>query len=316
MTTARAEVVRIATRRSPLARWQARHVAKVLTEREPGLSAEYVEIVTRGDRILDSPLSGVGGKGLFVKEVEEAVIDGRADLAVHSLKDVPAMQPTELVLAAFPKREDPRDVWISSRFKRLADLPQGAQVGTSSLRRACQLKAVRPDLEIVSIRGNVETRIRKILESLSGGVLAAAGLIRLGLESRASEVLDPSVMLPAAGQGILGLEIRVGDDLTRRRVEALADPATRDAAVAERAFLARLGGGCQVPIAAHAIVEGEEISLRGLVGWPDGHAIVQGVRRAARSAGAEAGASLAEELLARGAGEILGSLRAESTTGR
>jgi hydroxymethylbilane synthase len=184
------------------------------------------------------------------------------------------------------------------------------------LRRACQLKALRPDVEIVSIRGNVQTRIRKILDGLSGGVLAFAGLIRLGLDSNVSEVLDPKVMLPAVGQGILGLEIRRGDELTRRRVEALVHPETQDAAVAERAFLARLGGGCQVPIAAYATLTGDELMLRGLVGWPDGHGILQGERRAPRSRGVEAGTALAEELLGRGAAEILSSLSAGAPAGR
>ncbi len=303
-------LVRIATRRSPLARWQADHVAGLLKGREPGLQVELVEIVTKGDRILDSPLSAVGGKGLFVKEVEEAVLERRADLAVHSLKDVPAEAPAGLVLASFPKREDPRDAFVSARVSRLADLPTKARVGTSSLRRACQLRAMRPDIEIVSIRGNVHTRVRKIRGELDAGILAAAGLVRLGLSSEICEYIAPDVMLPAVGQGILGLEIRTDDSETRARVEALSDSASADAARAERAFLGRLGGGCQVPIAAHARIEGDAIWLRGLVGWPDGHAVFRGERRAPRRAAADAGRALAEELLGRGADRILASLEA------
>ncbi len=262
--------LRIGTRRSALALWQANHVAALLKAREPALEVELVEIVTRGDKILDSPLAKVGGKGLFVKEIEEQLLGGEVDLAVHSLKDMPAELPEGLVLGSIPEREDPRDAFVSARFKRLEELPRGARLGTSSLRRAAQLKAWRQDLEIVSIRGNVQTRIRKIDEELDGGILAAAGLKRLGLEARIAELLGPERMLPAVGQGALALEIRAGDRNVQPRVEALEDRSTRIAVACERAFLRRLGGGCQVPIAAYATVDGNRLAFRGLVGEPDG----------------------------------------------
>jgi hydroxymethylbilane synthase len=304
----RPSLLRIATRRSPLAKWQAEHVAQLLKGKEEHIEVQFVEVVTQGDRILDSPLAAVGGKGLFVKEVEEALLDGRADLAVHSLKDVPAEIPAGLMLAAYPRREDPRDALVSARVNRLADLPQAASVGTSSLRRACQLLAARPDVKIISIRGNVQTRVQKIKDGLAGGILAAAGLKRLGLESEIKEILDPTAMMPAAGQGILGLEIRADDASTRARVEALSDPDAWDAGTAERAFLGRLGGGCQVPVAAHATIASDVMTLVALVGWPDGHALVRGERRGSRATAAQIGKALAEELLDRGAGEMLKSI--------
>jgi hydroxymethylbilane synthase len=300
--------IRIGTRRSPLALWQARHVGALLQRREPGLQVELVEIVTRGDKILDSPLAKVGGKGLFVKEIEERLLSGGVDLAVHSLKDMPAELPPGLVLASVPGREDPRDAFVSSRHRRLEDLPPGARVGTSSLRRACQLKAWRADLEIVPIRGNVQTRLRRIDEELDAGVLAAAGLKRLGLAERIGELLEPERMLPAVGQGALAIEARDGDAETLARVGALEDPATRLAVGCERAFLARLGGGCQVPIAAHARVDGGRIALRALVGHPDGSRTVafDGSDDCARLEQAEAlGLRAAEDVLARGARAIL-----------
>src|SRR5262249_10909884 len=239
--------LRIATRKSPLALWQANHVAGLLRARSPGTEVTLVELSTAGDRMLDAPLSPIGGKGLFVKEIEAALLDGRADLAVHSLKDVTSNFPPELVLAAVPEREDPRDAWISPRGIRFADLPRGARVGTSSLRRACQVLAMRPDVEVVSLRGNVGTRIRKTEElGLAGSILALAGLRRLELEARITELLPPEVMLPAVGQGALALECRA-ESPHRPLVESLEHPPTRVTIDAERAFLELLEGGCTVP---------------------------------------------------------------------
>lgn len=300
--------LRIATRRSPLARWQAEHVGDLLRARDPSLSIELIEIVTRGDKILDSPLSSIGGKGLFVKEIEESLLDGRADLAVHSLKDVPAQTPPGLVLAAFPPREDPRDAFVSARSRSLGALPQGGRVGTASTRRGCQLKAMRPDLEVVAIRGNVQTRVRTVHAEFDGGVLALAGLKRLGLASEAREVLEPEVMLPAVGQGALAVQVRADDEAIRARVRTIDDRDTADAVAAERSFLARLGGGCQVPIAAYATVSADGLRLRGLVGWPDGHGVVRGERIGPRTSAADLGRGLAEALLGDGAEAILAAL--------
>ena len=300
--------LKIGTRRSPLALWQAHHVAGLLRGREPGLEVELVEIVTKGDKILDSPLAKVGGKGLFVKEIEEQLLSGGVDLAVHSLKDMPAQLPQGLSLAAVPPREDPRDALVSARHRGLDELPRGARVGTSSLRRACQLKHWRADLEIVSIRGNVQTRLRKIDGELDAGVLAAAGLKRLGLAERIVEVIAPERILPAVGQGVLAIEARAGDAAVLLRLAALEDAPTRVAVTAERAFLARLGGGCQVPIAAHARVTDGEIDFVGMVGHPDGSRVVQFARRQRfwhLDEVAQLGTQGAEDVLGRGAQAIL-----------
>jgi hydroxymethylbilane synthase len=300
--------LRIGTRKSPLALWQARHVAALLRSREPGLEVELVQVVTKGDKILDSPLAKVGGKGLFVKEIEEQLLAGTVDLAVHSLKDMPADLPKGLVLAAVPVREDPRDALVTSKHRHLDDLPQGARVGTSSLRRACQLKHWRKDVEIVSIRGNVQTRLRKIEGELDAGVLAAAGLKRLDLASRIAELIAPERILPAVGQGVLALEAREGDPRVLPRLAALEDAPTRVAVTAERAFLQRLGGGCQVPIAAYATVDGDAIDFRGMVGHPDGSRVVEFAQRCRFASLAEVaalGVRGAEDVLARGAQAIL-----------
>lgn len=300
--------LRIGTRRSPLALWQARHVAARLQERESGLAIELVEIMTRGDKLLDTPLAKVGGKGLFVKEIEEQLLTGVVDVAVHSLKDMPALLPDGLTLAAVPAREDPRDAFVSAWHRRLEELPAGARIGTSSLRRACQLKHWRRDLEIVPIRGNVQTRLRKIDAELDGGVLATAGLKRLDLDGRIAEVVSPERLLPAVGQGVLGIEARAGDRDVLPRLQALEDRATRLAITAERAFLHRLGGGCQVPIAAYAQVRGERIDFRGRVGHPDGACVVEYAEtlEVASLAEAEAlGMRGAEAVLDRGARAIL-----------
>ncbi|HEX9307907.1 MAG TPA: hydroxymethylbilane synthase [Anaeromyxobacter sp.] len=297
--------IRIATRRSPLAKWQANHVAALLRKNEPGLDVRLHELVTRGDKILDVPLSDVGGKGLFVKEIEDALLARDAEIAVHSMKDLPALLAPGLVIAAVPEREDPRDALCSPRWKTLDQLPKGAKVGTSSLRRGAQLKALRPDLELHMVRGNVETRLRKASEGLDAVVLAYAGLRRLGLAEHATHVLSADEMLPAVAQGALALEARADDPSTLKRLAALEHPETRVRTEAERGFLARIEGGCQVPIAGHARVEGANVVLRALVASLDGKRIIR-AERSAPLAGARAmGEAVAEELLSHGAAEIL-----------
>jgi hydroxymethylbilane synthase len=303
--------VRIATRKSPLALWQANHVAALWREGFPGTEVRLVEMSTAGDR-LEVPLQGSGGKGLFVKELEQALLQDRADLAVHSLKDVTSAFPAGLCLAAVPEREDARDAWVSPGGQRLLELPSGARVGTASLRRACLLKAVRPDLEVVPLRGNVETRLRKVEElGLAGTVLAVAGLSRLGLAHRITEVLSVELSLPAVGQGALALEARSSDALVRERALSLEHRATRLAVDAERAFLLRLEGGCTLPLGAHAVLEGDQVWLRGFVGSPDGSELVRGERRGPAQKAARVGEALAEELLGRGADRLLASLAPE-----
>ena len=292
----------IGTRGSALALWQANHVKARLAA--VGVDAELLVIKTKGDKILDVPLAQVGGKGLFVKEIEEALADRRIDLAVHSMKDVPAELHPGLVLAAVSAREDPHDVLVG---RRLDDLPPGARVGTSSVRRVCQLRALRPDLTIVPLRGNVDTRLRKLDDGqVDAIVLAAAGLRRLGHADRIAETLDPARCLPAIGQGLLALETRADDtatiDAARR---ALHDPDAAAAADAERAFLVRLGGGCQTPMACHARPAGDRIAVAGLVGDVSGGEILRDRIDGARADAAALGRALAETLLARGADRLL-----------
>jgi hydroxymethylbilane synthase len=300
------KAVRIATRQSPLALWQARHVAGLLTQQHPGLEVSLVEMTTAGDRFLSAPLSTVGGKGLFVKEIEQSLLDGRADLAVHSLKDMTSVLPAGLLLAAVPRREDPRDAFCSPNGLMLEMLPKGARVGTSSLRRSCILRSRRPDLEIVSLRGNVQTRLARMRElELHGAVLAYAGLKRLGLETEISEVLPTTLSLPAVGQGVLAIQCRTEDATVRSLLAPLEDATTRVAVTAERALMARLEGGCTVPLAGHATVDGGIVHLRGLVGRPDGSKVVEGERSGPVETAHAVGEALAEELLSRGAAEIL-----------
>jgi len=307
--------LRIATRKSPLALWQARHVAGLLKTRSPGTEVTLVELSTEGDRMLDAPLSTIGGKGLFVKEIEAALLDGRADLAVHSLKDVTSTFPPGLVLAAVPEREDPRDAWVSPRGIAFADIPRGGRVGTSSLRRACQLRSMRPDVEVVSLRGNVGTRLRKTEElGLAGSILALAGLRRLGLEGRVTELLPPEVMLPAVGQGALALEC-AAESPHRALLASLEHRPTRIPIDAERAFLELLEGGCTVPLAAHAILEGDQLWVRGLVGAPDGSEVVRAERRGPAARASDLGKELAEELLRRGARALLAAHAATRSGG-
>ena len=300
------DTLRIATRKSALALWQAEHVAERLRQAHPGLRVELIGMLTRGDKILDSPLAKVGGKGLFVKELEQGLLENRADLAVHSMKDVPVDFPPGLGLTAILAREDPRDAFVSNRYGRPDDLPAGARIGTSSLRRQCQLMARHPGWTIASLRGNVNSRLAKLdAGEFDAIILAAAGLKRLGLSARITLALEPEFSLPAIGQGAIGVECRLDDPLTRERLAVLDDPSTRLRITAERAFNARLQGGCQVPIAGHAVLEDGGLWLRGLVGEPDGSRIVAGELRGPREAAAELGAALAEELLGRGADAIL-----------
>ncbi len=297
--------IRIATRRSPLAKWQANLVADRLRTNEPGLDVTLHELVTRGDKILEVPLAQVGGKGLFVKEIEDALLARDAEIAVHSMKDLPAVLAPGLVVGAVPLREDPRDALCAPRWKSLDKLPRGAKVGTSSLRRSAQLKAIRPDLQIEMVRGNVETRLRKASEALDAVVLAYAGLRRLGLDGHATQVFAPEEMLPAVAQGALALEARAADAPTLRRLAALEDAETRVRTEAERGFLARIEGGCQVPIAGHATVRGGDVVLRALVASLDGKTVIRGERSGPRAGARAMGEALAEDLLSRGAAEIL-----------
>jgi hydroxymethylbilane synthase len=297
--------VRIATRRSPLAKWQANHVADLLRRQEPGLDVVLHELMTRGDRILEVPLAQVGGKGLFVKEIEDALIAGDAEIAVHSMKDLPALLADGLAIGAVPAREDPRDALCSPRWKTFDKLPRGARVGTSSLRRSAQLKALRPDLVTEVVRGNVQTRLDKASGALDAVVLAYAGLRRLGLDGHATQVFSPEEMLPAVAQGALALEARAADAVTMGRLAALEDADTRHRVEAERGFLARIQGGCQVPIAGHATVAGGQVHLRALVASLDGSRIIRGERRGPVAEARALGVALAEELIGKGADGIL-----------
>ncbi|MFW0768169.1 hydroxymethylbilane synthase [Trabulsiella odontotermitis] len=303
------KVLRIATRQSPLALWQAHYVKNSLMACHPGLDVELVPMVTRGDVILDTPLAKVGGKGLFVKELELALLENRADIAVHSMKDVPVDFPEGLGLVTICEREDPRDAFVSNHYNSLDDLPAGSVVGTSSLRRQCQLAAHRPDLVIRSLRGNVGTRLSKLDNGdYDAIILATAGLIRLGLESRIRMALPPETSLPAVGQGAVGIECRLGDDWTRALLAPLNHTETAIRVKAERAMNMRLEGGCQVPIGSYAELIDGEIWLRALVGAPDGSQMVRGERRGKPEEAEQLGISLAEELLQNGARAILAAV--------
>ncbi|GAB4350095.1 MAG: hydroxymethylbilane synthase [Gammaproteobacteria bacterium] len=304
--------LRIATRKSPLALWQAEHVADRLRAAHPGLSVELVGMSTRGDKILDSPLAKVGGKGLFVKELEQGMLQGEADIAVHSMKDVPVEFPEGLHLPVILEREDPRDAFVSRRYETLDALPEGARVGTSSLRRQVQLRERRPDLEILNLRGNVNTRLAKLdAGEYDAIILACAGLIRLGFGDRIASCLETTVSLPAIGQGAIGIECRRDDLRINKLIAPLDDPATHCRVAAERAMNARLSGGCQVPIAGFAELEGERLSLRGLVGRPDGSLVLRAAAEGGREEAADLGRRVAEDLLAQGAGPILEAVSAD-----
>jgi len=303
--------IRIGTRGSLLALWQAHWVKGRLEERWPGLDVEIIRIKTTGDKILDVPLAKIGGKGLFVKEIEEALLDGRIDLAVHSMKDVPVELPRRLCIPVITEREDPRDAFIApvhgSRFTvhGFKDLSHGATVGTSSLRRSSQLHSIRPDLKILQLRGNLDTRLRKLDEGqFDAIIIASAGLKRMGWADKITEYIDPDVILPAIGQGALGIETRIGDKWTNGMIAFLDHPPTSIAVRAERAFLKRLEGGCQVPIAAHGEVD-RGFKLAGLVGSVDGNRIIKDSITGSKDRGEELGIELAERLLNMGAKDIL-----------
>ena len=302
--------LRIATRESPLALWQANFVKDALNQHHPALSVELVPMTTRGDQILDSPLAKVGGKGLFVKELEKAMLDGRADIAVHSMKDVPMEFPEGLGLAVICEREDPADAFISNDYRSLKELPQGARVGTSSFRRQCQLKEQRPDLEILDLRGNVGTRLGKLDSGgYDGIILAAAGLIRLGLAERIRERLAYELSLPAGGQGAVGIECRNDDLETLKLLDCLHHTQTAARVTAERAVNARLEGGCQVPIASFAELEGDSLNLRALVGAVDGSVIYRSERNGSQHDAERLGIEVAEDLLKQGAKAILDAIK-------
>jgi len=302
----------LATRKSLLALTQSEWVGSEIERRWPGIEIELLKVVTKGDKILDVPLAKVGGKGLFVKEIEDALLRHEADLAVHSLKDCPTELPDGLEVSVFPEREDPRDAFISRDGIKLSQLPHGARVGTSSLRRLSQLKKIRPDLEIESLRGNLDTRLRKLDEGMYDAIiLASAGLNRLGLSHRITEHLDPGTMLPAVGQGSLGIEFRSSDNRMREILSAIHDEKTATCVRAERAFLLRLEGGCQVPIGAHAIISGDEIIMEGLVADEEGHEVIR-KKRIGQSDSPEAlGTALADEILDAGGRTILEKVYSE-----
>lgn len=303
------KIIRIATRQSPLALWQAEHVAERLEQAFPGLKTELVKMVTRGDKILDAPLAKVGGKGLFVKELEQGMIDGIADIAVHSMKDVPVEFPEGLHLAVILNREDPTDAFVSNRYQSLAELPANARIGTSSLRRQCQIKAQFPDAEILSLRGNVNTRLAKLdADEYDAIILASAGLKRLGLGERITKGLDSTESLPAIGQGAIGIECRIDDAEIHAYLNVLHDEETSLRVRAERALNARLNGGCQVPIAGFAEIKGDKLWLRGLVGSPDGSKIYRAEAEASFEQAEQLGIQVANDLLAQGAEQILREL--------
>jgi hydroxymethylbilane synthase len=308
-----ADKITIGTRGSQLALWQANWVKAAIAQTHPEHTVELTVIKTRGDKILDVPLAKVGGKGLFVKEIEEALLDGRIDLAVHSMKDMPAEIPAGLCIGAVPKREEPRDVLITRSGLPFEQLRQGARIGTSSLRRSAQLLHVRPDVQIVPLRGNLDTRLKKLeTERLDAIVLAAAGVRRLGLADRITQVLGESLMLPAVGQGALCIEIREADTRIRSVAGALNHMATRQVVMGERAFLNRLEGGCQVPIAGHGHINNTDFSITGLVCDVDGSHLIRETRSGPADQSERIGLDLADVLLARGAGDILERLNANA----
>ena len=301
--------LKIATRQSPLALWQAEHIRERLELLHPGLKVELVTFVTQGDKILDTPLAKIGGKGLFVKELEAALLDGRADLAVHSMKDVPMQLPQGLSLAVTCEREDPFDAFVSNQFENFEALPQGARLGTSSLRRKCQILKQRPDLDVIDLRGNVGTRLSKLDEGQYDAIiLASAGLKRLGLQARIRHTLVPEISLPAVGQGALGLECRTDDQQVLDLILPLMHAETDACVRAERAFNAYLEGGCQVPIAGYATLTETGLTMEGRVGSVDGQTLLKAVVKGPADDAEALGVVLAQELLTQGAGELLKAL--------
>jgi hydroxymethylbilane synthase len=302
-------LIRIATRESLLALWQAEFIKAELQKAHHGLEVELLGMTTRGDQLLDSPLSKIGGKALFVKELEQALLEDRADIAVHSMKDVPMEFPEGLGLAIICEREDPRDAFVSNQFDAVESLPQGARVGTSSLRRECQLRALRPDLKISSLRGNVQTRLRKLDDGeFDAIILASAGLIRLKLEERIASFMPVETSLPACGQGAVGVETRIDDERVKALLQPLHNSVSATQVLAERAMNRRLEGGCQVPIAGYAIADPadpDQLWLRALVGEPSGGKILSAEARGPKAEAEALGIAVADDLLAQGAGAIL-----------
>ncbi|KEQ18312.1 hydroxymethylbilane synthase [Endozoicomonas numazuensis] len=303
------KTVRIATRKSALALWQAEYVKERLEHFHPGIQVELVKMTSKGDRILDAPLAKIGGKGLFVKELETAMLENRADIAVHSMKDVPMEFPEGLELGVICPRENPLDAFVSNTYNHLDQLPEGAIVGTSSLRRQCQILAKRPDLKIEFLRGNVNTRLVKLDEGQYDAIiLAAAGLIRLGMEERIKTTLPSELSLPAAGQGAVGIEIRTNDDAIKQLLAPLHHEETAIRVLAERAMNRKLNGGCQVPIGCYSELVDGQLFIRGLVGQPDGKLLLSAKVYCAPSEGEKGGIQLAESLLEQGADRILSEL--------
>ena len=300
------KILKIATRQSPLALWQAEHIRARLEAMHADLKVELVTFVTQGDKILDTPLAKIGGKGLFVKELEEALLDGRADLAVHSMKDVPMVLPEGLTLAVICEREDPLDAFVSNTYNSFAELPHGAKVGTSSLRRKCQILKQRPDLEIIDLRGNVGTRLSKLDAGLYDAIiLASAGLKRLSLADRIRHTLQIEISLPAVGQGALGLECRAADQAVLDLILPLLHDETDICVRAERAFNAYLEGGCQVPIAGYASLSQGQLHIEGRVGSVDGATLLKVELKGTPEQAEQLGETLAQKLLEQGAGDLL-----------
>lgn len=304
--------LRIATRKSPLALWQAEEVARRLQSFHPDLEIELVPMTTKGDQILNSPLSKVGGKGLFVKELEIAMLEGRADIAVHSMKDVPMEFPEGLQLSAVLERDDPRDAFISDKYKSLDELPDGAVLGTSSLRRQMIVKNAYPNIEIKLLRGNINTRIAKLeAGEYDAIILAAAGLQRMGFDDRITRIIEPETMLPAVAQGALGIEGRCNDDKVDQLLAPLRDTETTIRLTTERAMNNRLNGGCQIPVAGYSEINGDQITLKGCIGFPDGSKIYRSEKTASINEADALGIAVAEEMMALGGGKVLESLGIE-----
>ncbi len=305
-------IIRIATRKSPLAIWQAEEVKRLLLQFHPDLSVELIGMMTKGDIILDTPLAKIGGKGLFVKELEVGMLEGKADIAVHSLKDVPMELPEGLHLPVILKRHNPLDAFVSNHYSSLDALPQYAKVGTSSLRRQTQIKELRPDLDIVSLRGNVNSRLAKLDNGdYDAIILASAGLERLGFDDRITQSIPAEQSLPAIGQGAIGIECRSDDSRVNTLLAPLHHEETAIRVTAERAFNTRLNGGCQVPIAGYSELHGDQIYLRGLVGYPDGSKIFRAEQTTAIENAKAMGIAVAEDLLAQGADKVLASIGIE-----
>ena len=307
-------MLKIGTRGSSLALTQARWVAERLKEQTPGLGVDIIVIKTKGDIMQDVPLAKIGGKGLFVKEIEDALLRGEIDIAVHSMKDVHAELPEGLEISVMPEREDPRDVLISNDGRKIEDMPQGARIGTGSLRRGFQLRSLFPGMEIVPLRGNLDTRIRKIQsENLNGIIVAAAGMRRMGWTDRITQYIPVEIMLPSVGQGVLGIELRKNDDYTRNAVSFINHPQTWIEVSAERAFLKRLGGGCQLPIAAYGVKQEDNLTITGLLGSPDGRFTIKDEVAGYFNDAEAMGETLAERLLAKGGQAVLEEIYKKGT---